>query len=76
MKWFQERKGFQGGKESKKGNERTQEEIVQRRKTEFKHRTRISKNPHYCKALDLAPPPTPPPPPASTNHTDRRKTKI
>jgi hypothetical protein len=57
---------------SKKGNERTQreEEIVQMRKKEFKHGTRIYKSPHYCRCWNwLHLQPTPPLP---TTQTEER----
>jgi hypothetical protein len=80
---YQERNELVPGKErvprrkrnSKKGNERTQrqEKIVQRRKKEFKHGTRISKNPHYCRRWNwLHPQPPPPPQPLLTTKKDER----
>ncbi len=76
MNWFRERKGFHEGKEIQRkeiGNERTQrqEEIVQRRKKEFKHGTRISKNPHYRRCRNWLHP-QPPTPPLPTTQTEER----
>jgi hypothetical protein len=63
MKWFHERKGFQRGKEMQRKEMKglkDRKKLFMRRKKEFKHGTRISKNPHYCGCwnwLHLQPPP-------------------